>query len=687
MKNRILAALTAILVAGCRGPETESAGPSATGSDPRLSLGPVKLVGPPSQPLSPLAATTEEGATASSSLGVTAAALVAGCSSVTLGMKVLVVSATGNAVSEPSLGAIEDALDYHGIPYTIFNAGASADLTAGQLGTGCAGNYQGVILATNDAGLSAVELSTLRAYEAGYGVRELTWYGCGSTPYGLGTPAGVDTGVAPITAALTLAGRTAFPYLNSTAPITISNAWACLSQTAGASTLLEDGSHNALVSTYTSPTDGHEMMTVTFDSNAALLHNLVLAHGYLEWLTKGVYLGQYRAYLTPQEDDIFIADDLYVGGTYRISDLDLNAFVAWQSTIQAQTGSPGFRLTHAFNGSGDTQGNPNANASTTPDATDPLITAAQAAQASFLWVNHTFSHMNLGPSGSHTYTDPVPTAGQVLTEFGRNETFASLMGFGSYKSSTFVSPDVSGLTNPKALRALAHAGVRYMITDTSYAEFANPAPNIGMFSQVEPRIYFVPRRPTNLFYNVSNPTEWAAEYNYMFCDRSATATACTTDLMGNPSVFAVPQTPAEVLENEANVQLAYLLRGDLDPHMYHQSNLRQYAGGQSLLSDLLGAAISKYRTYSNLPVQSLDLETIGARMKETELRNASGLVATITPGVSVTLASPTAIRVVVSGALTGACTAAGTQSESYAGKCITTVNVPAGSATTLPIQP
>jgi hypothetical protein len=43
--------------------------------------------------------------------------------------------------------------------------------------------------------------------------------------------------------------------------------------------------------------------------------------------------------------------------------------------------------------------------------------------------------------------------------------------------------------------------------------------------------------------------------------------------------------------------------------------------------------------------------------------------------------------VVVSGALTGTCTAAGTQSESYAGKCITRVDVPAGSTATLPIQP
>jgi hypothetical protein len=58
-------------------------------------------------------------------------------------------------------------------------------------------------------------------------------------------------------------------------------------------------------------------------------------------------------------------------------------------------------------------------------------------------------------------------------------------------------------------------------------------------------------------------------------------------------------------------------------------------------------------------------------------RNASSLSARLQPGVAITLTSPTALRVVVS----GVCVTLG--SEVYSGKCITTVNVPAGGTTRL----
>ena len=55
-----------------------------------------------------------------------------------------------------------------------------------------------------------------------------------------------------------------------------------------------------------------------------------------------------------------------------------------------------------------------------------------------------------------------------------------------------------------------------MITDTSRPGWDNPAPNIGMFSEVQPSIYLVPRRPTNLFYDASTPAEWVGQYNDLY---------------------------------------------------------------------------------------------------------------------------------------------------------------------------
>jgi hypothetical protein len=73
------------------------------------------------------------------------------------------------------------------------------------------------------------------------------------------------------------------------------------------------------------------------------------------------------------------------------------------------------------------------------------------------------------------------------------------------------------------------------------------------------------------------------------------------------------------------------------------------------------------------------MQVAGERMANTMARDASGLSATLAPGVGVTFTSPVALEF----ALSGICT---TGSERYAGKCITTVDVPAGGTVTLPMQ-
>lgn len=725
MRKALSLAVTLSLAAGCSGSGSRPAGASTSGAADaavptwgKLSVGPVVIRGAQSKPLTPPAVTAATSRPAlASGLATTSAALTAGCSSVALVMKVLVISSDG---SEAALAAIKGALDHHTIPYTVWTVSQNpGGLTAAALGSGCAGNYQAVVLANNLLPLSAAEWQALSSYEAGFGVREVSWY----TYPGYDNPsipgaAGEECGLASttsgavlgLTATLTAAGQAAFPYLQPSAAIPIASAWGYLTKPLaanGATPLVVDSAGDALVSTFAT-SDGREVMSVTYDSNDALLHDLVLAHGFVEWVTRGVYLGQYRAYLTPQEDDMFIPDDVYptanyqcpsltacsCGGlanasppsggcfcgpaftagttacsTYRMSASDMSWVAAWQDALQAQPGNAGFRLGHAFNGSGE------------PTRDLDLEAAARAVQSKFLWINHTFSHMNLDNPN-----DPLPggptTGVEVSNQWIQNESFATAMGFTSYRSAQFVSPDVSGLTNPRAMQALSHLGVRYMVTNTSLAGWDNPAPNVGIWSPVQRNIYLVPRRPTNLFYNVSTPGEWVAEYNGLFCRPQGNGCALTT-------WFTAPQTFDQVLDFESNVILTYMLRGDMDPHMYHQANLRQYSAQHTLIGDLLDKVVQKYRAYSRLPIQSLDLDEIGRRMKATGQRNASGLTATLTLAADgaptgVTLASRTAMPVVVS----GVCAASGTDRYGPAGleKCITTVTVPASGTITLPIQ-
>src|SRR5262245_39273222 len=112
-------------------------------------------------------------------------------------MRVLVVSSSG---TEPEFMAVQQALDYPGVPYTVFNVQAShlldgdgrivgGLLTPDALADGCHARYQGVILTTSNAtGLTAAELQTLAAYESTFGVRQVTWYTRPTTEFGFTTP-------------------------------------------------------------------------------------------------------------------------------------------------------------------------------------------------------------------------------------------------------------------------------------------------------------------------------------------------------------------------------------------------------------------------------------------------------------------------------------------------------------------
>ncbi len=640
--NRVavsVAAVAVLLLTGCG---------LASRSEHSVRQGPVELVGAASRPIGPAAAALP----VARPLASVVPALPAGCTSVTQAMKVLVISADG---SETVLPAIQQALDYHSVPYaTWIAADKPGQLAAGQLATGCAGQYQAVILTTNGlvyesggnwaSALTTTEWEALRAYEAGFGVRELAWYAYPGPDIGLNPPSSAfDTTGSPLSATWTAAGLAAFPYVNAASPIAISMAWTYLSTPLDATVtpLLVDGEGNALVSTRLGP-DGRETMALTFDSNPYLLHDMVLAHGLVEWVTKGLYLGEFRAYLTPQVDDLLIDDDLYTGGVYRMTAADFNGTTAWQRALQtSDAGLSGFRLAFAFNGEGGAT-----------NGTDPLSNAVKAGSANYLFINHTFTHLNLDAASYRT----------TATEIKNDNNFGKNLRLKNFYNTNFVSPDVSGLNNANALRALVDNGIRYAVSDTSQPGWGNPAPNIGITSTLQPRLLLVPRRPTNLFYNVSLPQEWAAEYNFFY--RGYWGRDLSYD---------------EILDKESEVLLQYMLRGDLDPQMYHQSNLRLYDGKASLLSDLHDAALRKYRTVSTLPVKSADLQVAGKRMADTMARNKAGLSAVLSPGVSVTLSSPTTINVVLSGACRSG-------AENYGGKCIYTVRVAGGVPTVVPLQ-
>jgi hypothetical protein len=238
-----------------------------------------------------------------------------------------------------------------------------------------------------------------------------------------------------------------------------------------------------------------------------------------------------------------------------------------------------------------------------------------------------------------------------------------------------VQPDISGLTNAEFQRAAKDFGIKYMISDTSQPAWSNPSPNAGFYSTFQPSILIIPRRPTNLFYNLSTPEEWVSEYNCFYGPGGICAG-------GAFNYWGRNLTYEEILDVESDLWLQYLLKWDLDPLMFHQANAHAYAGGNgsSLLGDLIGATLAKYSAVSKLPIVFRTQHDIGIRMAQRMAYNASGVKATLIPCVSLTLTTVKAARIPVTGVAFGTTA----NREVYGGQNISYVNLKANGKVTIP---
>ena len=195
-----------------------------------------------------------------------------------------------------------------------------------------------------------------------------------------------------------------------------------------------------------------------------------------------------------------------------------------------------------------------------------------------------------------------------------------------------MTPEYSGLENPLAMRAASEAGVRYVVGDNSKPEWDNPSPNAGFPHPLEPSILVIPRYPNNLGYDVSTPDQWTTQYNDRY-----------RDTWGRNLSYQ------EILDKESAVLLSYLLKGDIDPWMFHQANLRAYDGIHTTLTDLLDRTLEKYDALVELPILSLTQDEIGRRMAERMRYNEAGVKASVVPGESITITAKKATEVPVTG--------------------------------------
>lgn len=613
-------------------------------------------------------------------------------------LKFLVISADG---LEPGLAAITNSLEYVGAPYTVVKVRQQPGwMVRSNLTDETKGFYQAVILTTGSlvyhdlvsglwpSALSDAEWQVLWTYERDFGVRQATWYTYPNADFGYGTPNplnGSDSGVNGITATLTTAGvNSVFKYMNPKAVVKITYSWTYQAQTVTTDTIpvLVDAGGNSLVSIRNYP-DGRQNIAMTFDSNQYQTHNQLLNYGVINWVAKGLFLGERHVFLAAQNDDILIPDDLWdpkvlttTNAIYRMTGDDLRNLAKWQGTVNTHPTTQFVKMQYAFNGIGSTtEYEPSASA--LPIATkspllallyallkplgtqnNSLTAALRQNQSSFMFINHTWDHTNLDAT----------TYAETLAELKQNIDQARMMGFSNFSPKNLVTPDVSGLRNTEALRAMVAAGVKNMVSDTSRPGENNPFPNVGNPNWTYPNdLYMIARYPTNLFYNVGTPTEWASEYNFLYRNYWATQ-GWTRDM-----------TYGEILDKESDVLLGYLISGNINPIMFHQTNTRFYDGVHSTQTDLLDRLFQKYDALYNIPILSLQMDDIGTRMRDRGTFRNSGVTATYTPSTKkITISTKTAAVVPVTGLQTANLT-----EELYASQYISHVSLNANQSITL----
>jgi len=579
-------------------------------------------------------------------------------------LAVLVVSATAN---DAALPAIRQALDFLGTPYTVHVASAQpGSLTADKLFAGLRGFYSSVMLTDSQlayspdgttwtSALNTAEWAALNQYAADFGVRQINWSGYPTPDAGFNWPtAAFDaTGNAAL-GTWSAAAKPSFPYLVTANAFAVSNVWTYLATPLDTNTTvwLSDAQGHALIAVK-KHADGREVLSMTFDNAPWLIHSTVLSHGLVTWANKGLFLGERHTYLSAQIDDVFLADEMWPAGEFRQSAKDWRAVIAWQKGFNTRTLGKNFRYDMAFNGLGTVAGE---------YENDDLTPYVRTNKAMFKWISHTYTH---------PYLDDISYA-DALTEITKNNQTATGLGLPNYSRANMVTPNITGLNNPQFIKAAYDAGIRYFVTDTSIPAHRPTTPNTGIPNWVDARILMIPRHANNLFYNVSTPAEWASEYNSIY-----------NGYWGRDLSYA------EILDNQAELLLGFLLKGDVSPLMFHQPNLRDYNGaGNKLLGDLLNKVADKYEKLYNFPALSPTMNNLAATLQRRMAYNASGVVATRNANNTVTLTVTKAARVPVTGLVNGGIVsytvkAPTISSETYAGQRITYVTLAAGASVTL----
>ncbi|ABB75728.1 hypothetical protein SAMN05216403_11436 [Nitrosospira multiformis ATCC 25196] len=522
----------------------------------------------------------------------------------------------------------------------------------------------------------------------------------------------------------TTASKEIFEYVNQANPLPITD-FAFAANPRNDGTAMRDGTvatvepllktqnGEALVSVvrYMMPnqaTPAREVMISTITNASFLIHSKVLAYEFVNWATQGVFVGKRYVHMAAHVDDLFLSNSLWDSelkndhptNTYRLNSGDIANAVSQQNAFRAAHPTAGaFKLDFAFNGSGAVV-DPEA-MTLAPNLTEDLVAAVVANKAQFRFINHTFTHADMDkapvPANAPCDYETFTTIAAIKAEITKNRKVWDLLTLPerSQNNRVLVSGNHSGLkdrkctadpalhpemfdvqsddvafdeggANPLFLQAVADLGVDYLASDSSQ-KGQNLEQYITQYDDGSntDRV-MLPRWPTSVFYNVTNPALLVDEYNYIFHDRFVKAGQNPCEI---PGAICTPRNYAEILLAEADTASRHMLMFNKWPHFFHQTNVAKYdASGSTLQFDWLSAVFAQYERLFKLPVRNYPFYLIGDNTEEGLKAKAAAIQAVWNRATNqVTLSANVAVPLLFVTGISGG--------ELYGGQFIRRINI------------
>jgi hypothetical protein len=624
-----------------------------------------------------------------------AAAAAAAVPTNVVGLRALVV---GVDSSDFGIATWTSMLDRVGAAYDVLNARTTPLTNNSLVNADSTGRYNAILLTSNSllyqdsagafvSALSADQWNLLWAYERTYAVRQATLYNSyGTFPEDYCLRAGSEgsVGATPLQATLTAAATGTGPFrdLKAGAQIPIVQSYVYRDTVAAgcsATPVLTSGSNTLGV--LSTSTDGRQRLTLTFTSNQYLLQANLLTYAMFRWASHGLFFGELRHSLNADVDDWFnTSDRLLTNGT--LTTWQMTAHDAYNASLQQaalRTRYPlasQFTMGMAFNGA---DANLSAGSTCSPNGGVSQLTATtRCLRNTFRWINHTYDHTELNSTNYTQTASQITQNFQVGTQLGL-PTPANVVKTGEYSGLGVYNPDPNdetgpptdfGLTgsNPALIQAARDNSVQYLHGNMSFGSHAAAVAgcfNCGFWlglssnnSQViypttSPAVTVVPDFPTNIWYFSTTPAEETYFYNQYYGPG------------GRFPTFPTNQTYSQTIGNEAAQAISQIASGYTYTHTFHIGNLRDYGSGQTLAGDWVNAVMSQYSSYYSVPLLSQGWPALASYASDRMAHRAelrAGVSAVYDRGAStVTLTSPAAGSLTVSGARTSGFTTYGSE--------------------------